>query len=297
MTIKSDNTYGNPYHDEGDGKFTSPNGSGTNGGSISVVPLTTSSGKQRRFYSDYSDKEQQALLVSYNSRHGSELDIIAKLAIEYDTSLDKSENRERKREEWLIDEYNSQMSTPKKYERKATILLGLPGSGKSTIANLVKEQNGAFEVDADIFKEKHIPEFQKDLRMISAVHEESVDLSNRFRRELSDQGANMVIGKVGGDYERIGQLLDELQQSGYQVDVVLNDVPLETAMDRTVGRYERKETNRLVPLHVLLHADKNVFNTFDQILKHGAVVGGKIYSNDVPKGMSPSLLKEFRKGE
>lgn len=297
MAIKSNNTTGNPYHDERTGQFTGENGGGAKqSGSISFVPNKTSLGTDRKFYSDFSNEEKQKLFDLYNENHGQESEIIVRLKFEYDTSKNNSEKRELEREGWIVDEFNEQSKTPKRKEKKATILLGLPGSGKSTIANPLMEQDGAFIIDADNFKNR-IPEFQKDKMMVSAVHEESVNLSNRFREELSKQGYNMVIGKVGGDYESVGYIADQLAEQGYEIKVVLNDLPLEFAIDRTIGRYERKETKRLVLLSTLISADKNIFKTFDKLLNHKAVVGGKIYSNDVPRDTQPVLLKEFKKGE
>lgn len=295
MVTKSDNTIGNPYHSDENGQFTSPNESNSSK-SISFVPKITSFGKKRTFFSDLTNSEKQDLFDAYNSKHGSEAEAISKLKINYDTSRDKSNEREMKRNMWINDEFNSQHSETKRKDRKATILLGLPGSGKSTIAVPLMNKQGMFVVDADNFK-KRISEFRQDPMMVSAVHQESVDLSNRFRKELAKDGWNMVIGKVGGDYESVSGILDDLEKNGYEVDVILNDVPLDVALDRTIGRYERKETSRLVPLSTLINADKNVFNTFDKVLEHPIVKKGSIYSNDVPKGTLPKLLHSFKKGE
>ena len=211
------------------------------------------------------------------------------------TSNIQTSEREFQRQKWLNDELESQLKQgQKRQEKKAVLLLGLPGSGKSTIAEPLMKDMGAFVIDADNFK-KRIPEFAQDHKMVSAVHHESVNLANKFRENLASQGYNMVIGKVGGDYESVGYILDELKDNGYQIQVVLNDVPFEVAVDRTIGRYDRGETDRLVPFWTLKAADKNIFNTFDKVLQHPSVIGGKIYSNDVPKGQAPVLLKEFNK--
>lgn len=296
MAIKSSNKQGNPYHDESTGEFTTAQGgSGSSGQVLEVIPKITSLGKPRKFYSEYSNKEKQELFDNYNSKNGAKAQEIALNKINYDTSRNNSELRQMQREQWLEEEFQDQIKFPKKKEKKATILLGLPGSGKSTIATPLMKQNGAFIIDADNFKNK-IPEFVKDSSMVSAVHQESVDLSNKFRQNLSQDGYNMIIGKVGGDYESVGYILDELYDNGYDIDVILNDVPLEVAMDRTIGRHERGETKRLVPLAALINADRNIYDTFEQVLNHKGVNGGKIYSNDVPKNSPVRLLKEFKKG-
>ena len=286
------------------GQFAPKNTSGVGSGqeqgqvsasSLSYVPKTTLEGKQRVFFKDLPLVEQQRIEKEYIENHK---DIIAQLDYLYDnfkTSKIDTPERNYMRQKWLNEEFNDQMSNgEKKQERKATLVLGLPGSGKSTIANPLAKQNGAFIIDADNFKNR-IPEFQKDKKMVSAVHHESVNLSDEFRNALSNQGYNMVIGKVGGDFDSVEHILDDLKDNGYEVEVILNDLPFDKAIDRTVGRFDRGETDRLIPFFTTKVADKNVFNTFDKALQHPVVSGGKLYSNDVPKGTPPQLLKEFNK--
>ena len=262
---------------------------------ISYVPQKTSAGTDRVFFVDLPKERQLQIEQEYLKQH---YDIVSQLDYLYDnfkTSNIQTSEREFQRQKWLNDELESQLKQgQKRQEKKAVLLLGLPGSGKSTIAEPLMKDMGAFVIDADNFK-KRIPEFAQDHKMVSAVHHESVNLANKFRENLASQGYNMVIGKVGGDYESVGYILDELKDNGYQIQVVLNDVPFEVAVDRTIGRYDRGETDRLVPFWTLKAADKNIFNTFDKVLQHPSIVGGKIYSNDVPKGQAPILLKEFNK--
>ena len=263
--------------------------------SLSFVPKTTSKGNPRTFFSDLPLEQQRQMESDYVNKH---LEIVAVLDYLYDhgkTSKINTPERQFMRKKMINDEFNDQMNAgPKKQEKRATLLLGLPGSGKSTIATPLMKDMGAFIIDADNFK-KRIPEFQKDKRMVSAVHHESVNLADEFRQGLEQNGYNMIIGKVGGDYESVGYILDELADNGYQIDVILNDLPFDEAIDRTIGRFDRGETDRLIPFWTLKVADKNVFNTFDMTLKHPAVTGGKIYSNDVKKGEQPMLLKEINK--
>lgn len=280
------------------GQFAPKNAAGVGSVSASAllfVPKTTSKGVQRTFFADLPLEQQRQMEKDYVDKH---LEIVAVLDYLYDhhkTSKINTPERDYMRQKWLNDEFNEQMNLgPKQKGKQATLLLGLPGSGKSTIANPLMKEMGAFVVDADNFK-KRIPEFQKDKRMVSAVHHESVNLADTFRNELEKQGYNMVIGKVGGDYESVDYILNELQDNGYQVNVVLNDLPFDEAVDRTIGRFDKGETDRLIPFWTLKVADKNVFKTFNKALQHPAVIGGKVYSNDVPKGQQPILLNEFTK--
>ena len=263
--------------------------------SISYVPKITSKGKKRYFFKDLDEGTKARMERDYIYKH---FDILSQLDYLYDnfnTSKINTQERQLLRSKIVNDEFEAQLEKgPKEKGKKATLLLGLPGSGKSSIATPLSKEMGAFIVDADNFKNR-IPEFQKDHKMVSAVHHESVDLANNFMNALSDQDYNMIIGKVGGDYESVKYILDDLHNKGYEIDVILNDLPFEEAIDRTIGRYDRGETDRLIPFWTLKVADSGVFDTFDSVLKHPGVKGGKIYSNDVPKGSNPLLLKEFKK--
>lgn len=263
--------------------------------SLSYVPQVTSKGTKRVFFPDLPKAQQRQIEKQYEDTHS---DIVKVLDYFYDnhrTSLIDSEERNFMRQSWINDEFNEQMAQgPKKQERKATLVLGLPGSGKSTISGPLTKSISAFLIDADNFKNR-IPEFQKDKKMVSAVHHESVNLADTFRNELAKNGYNMVISKVGGDFPSVKDILDTLSHENYQIDVILVDVPFEEAIDRTIGRFDRGETDRYVPFYTTKVADKNIFKTFDTVLEHPSVVGGSMYSNDVPNGSAPQLLKEFKK--
>lgn len=272
-----------------------------NSTSVSYVPKTTSAGQKRVFFADLSKEDQERIIRSYNETHADLIQHINYLNETAQTWLINTDARNFQREQWIDAEFDSQLKLgPKKQEKKAVLILGLPGSGKSTIAIPAAKENGAFIIDADNFKQR-IPEFQNDNAMVSACHWESCDLADKFQDNLMKDGYNIVLGKVGSSYEDgnsgIKQCLDKLAENNYSVEVVLVDVPLEVAIDRTIGRFDRGETTRLVPFTPLVHADKNVFNTFDQALKHPVVKNGKLYSNDVNKGEQPILLHEFNKNQ
>ena len=134
------------------------------------------------------------------------LDEVRRKAEQFETFDESQENggmtpeRVAYDDKQVQEEINSQaqkLGQPK-YEKKATFVLGLPASGKSFITDKLKQNEGAFEIDADLMKQR-IPEFQKDVQMVSAVHEESSWMSKKMQNELVSKGANMIIGKVGGD--------------------------------------------------------------------------------------------------
>lgn len=213
------------------------------------------------------------------------------------TIIIKDLDRIKDREQWVKDEINEQLNKSQKNKwKKATIVLGLPGSGKSTIAEPLAKMRGSFIIDADEMK-KRIPEFQQDENNICKVHEESVDLSNKMMDELMGSGYNMVIGKVGGHAPSIINLVKALKENGYDIDVIVNDVPFEESINRNIDRYKSGRSNRVVPLSTIFDSDSKIFDTFDQLMEMDEVNGGAIYSNDVLYGQKPQLLKTFKNKE
>lgn len=139
-------------------------------------------------------------------------------------------------------------------ERNAFILIGLPASGKSSIAQMIARTYGAMVLDSDFAKRK-LPEYSKYPWGASVVHEESSDIifvSNRSAgfECLSDKavetGYNVVIPKIGEDYGKILLWHEQLKRENYSVHLTLVHLNKEKATLRALSRY--KSTDRYVPL-------------------------------------------------
>ncbi len=259
----------------------------------SFLPKMTLSGKPREFYDDMPEEKQDQVQQLYGEKYGEKIEEIARLAKEHDTL--NLPNREKLRKKIFNEEIVRQLKLgPKKKERKATLILGLPAAGKSYLSKPLLTTGGAIEIDADNFKEL-IPEFKMEPNMVSGVHEESVMLSNRLLQNSAKKGYNLVIGKVGGSYHGIKEQLDLLEQNGYNVEIIFNDIPFDVSVERNMTRFDTGASKRLVPIGSIIKGDQGIRNTFAQALLHPAVKKGIIYSNDVKKGEKPLLLKEFNK--
>ena len=252
----------------------------------------------------HSQQEIEALLeqTGFNSPQSKEyLARINKLN-ENQTSDINTPERENMRNQWLESEFNKQINSRKiKNERVATIILGLPASGKSTIADPLKEKMGAIEIDADIFKD-YIPEYKNDPAAVSQVHEESSGLTKRFQQMAMEKGCNMVLPKVGGNPESMQKVIEGLKTAGYTVNLTLAQLPLEKALQRDMGRYlhgiEKAEKGltdkkpRLVPPQLIFAGEGGPIATYEHCKKMCSSYGA--WSTDVGKGMRPKLLEKSK---
>ena len=213
------------------------------------------------------------------------------------TIYDNSEEREALRKQWVRDEMAKQQSSRKiQHGRHAVLMLGLPGSGKSSLSNPILESNGAYEIDSDIFKTRYIPEFKSDPTMSGKTQKEASILADNMQRQALEDGANVLIGKVGGSPSSIEKVVERLKEYGYTIDVVYNDLPAQEAERRNDLRFQGnlKKGNgqaRYVPREVVYRSDYGIVKTINALARNKDIGGMLIYSNDVPYGQQPKHLQ------
>jgi hypothetical protein len=128
------------------------------------------------------------------------------------------------------------------YDRKMTVVVGPPAAGKSTVSELLAEQQGAAIWDSDDAK-KLVPEFAGGLGA-AAVHEESKFISDAVGMELRASGANIIYPVVGHNREKLAGLIDDYQSEGYTVELLHVMVTPDEAARRMAARYLK--TGRLI---------------------------------------------------
>lgn len=139
---------------------------------------------------------------------------------------------------------------PLKKEHKACIVIGLPASGKSsTIVEPYSAENGAFVLDSDRVKEE-LPEFKKTHgAAASCVHTESQNIHTKmlehFLKDGDMNGTNVVIPIVGGYYDSVKSFIDQLEDSGYDVELKLKEADPVEAGNRNIMRGIK--TGRIIP--------------------------------------------------
>ena len=127
-------------------------------------------------------------------------------------------------------------------EFQATIVLGLPGAGKSTVAEGLARARRAAIADPDDAK-AIIPEFEGGIGS-NAVHRESSLLADDVRGELELNGENLILPKVGKSAKSIDKLVSNLKSLGYSVTLLRAHVDTDEAARRMISRYN--QTGRLI---------------------------------------------------
>lgn len=146
--------------------------------------------------------------------------------------------------------------------KEAIIIIGLPASGKSTIANVIADSLGAYILDSDYAKRK-FPEYQNYLIGATIVHEESDSLIFGFKdsstkskefKSLFDlclvSNCNIVIPKIGHNHISIAKFAETLKNSyGYKVHLVLVSLDRKKSTVRALERY--RKSKRYIPLGLI----------------------------------------------
>ncbi|EPT8452277.1 zeta toxin family protein [Vibrio fluvialis] len=177
-------------------------------------------------------------------------------------------------------------------ERKAIIILGLPASGKSTVAQQMSDAMGAFIIDSDFAKRK-FPEIAFP-NGAGWTHEES----NRvvFREDGGPLAAclgfghNMIIPKIGSSAKGIIELKQYLESMQYDVSLALVWLEPQKAMKRAVHRYQ--ETKRYIPMAVLEGYGSKPLDVFNKLIAEHHWESFIHLSSDVDKGCPCEVISK-----
>jgi hypothetical protein len=143
--------------------------------------------------------------------------------------------------------------------KEAFVIIGLPASGKSTLANRLSDDFGAVILDTDYAKRK-LPEFHANLYGATIVNSESSAIIWGFGEDkptgiedLSSicfaNGFNVVVPMIGSNPKKVAGFTDMLRKASYDVHLILVALSKKAATVRAIKRFH--ETSRYVPLGLI----------------------------------------------
>ncbi len=131
----------------------------------------------------------------------------------------------------------------------ATIMIGRPGSGKSTILEKILIPSGlvpkSVMINPDLVMEE-VPGYAPILA--PSYHPIASDTAKDLLRKAVRGGYNLVYDSTGKDPKKMGELADSLNELGYRTNIVWADATGQVAVQRVYSRFLTKR--RYVPMYV-----------------------------------------------
>lgn len=214
-----------------------------------------------------------------------------------DLYKDKSGNykpeRQKLHKQIVEDIIKSAGETNKTGKPVAILLGGGSASGKSTLRRTVVDETlkgksmTAATVDSDEIKDR-IPEFdlykKQDAETAAyRVHEESSDISAYALDELIRGNKNFIFDGTMKNVKKYEDMVSRLKDAGYEVHIVIADVPLDVAIERSDARAKR--SGRKVPHDIIKASHTGVPKTFTKL--KDVVDSYSVFDNS---GDSPELI-------
>lgn len=152
------------------------------------------------------------------------------------------------------------IATSPRADKQAYFFTGLPASGKSSLVNRTADKLGAYILDSDFAKRK-LPEYDSPAGA-NLVHREASKIvfgGSKAAPCLSKfcifNGFNIVLPKVGSDYDELIEEREALRKEGYSVHLTTTIIPRQLATFRAFQRFE--QTGRYVPLSLVFDGYAN----------------------------------------
>jgi len=186
-------------------------------------------------------------------------------------------------------EYNGDVEQGKRLD----VIVGLPASGKSTLADALSAEHKSRMLDSDDAKKFH-RNYNKGANS-SPLHNESRFITDQAMHMMMDNGDNVVLPVVGHSYNSVMRQIKAFKDAGYEVHLHNVQLPWSKAVGRTLNRM--METNRLLDVAYITGTDstglspQKINDTFDRIVKEGQVDGYAVWNNDVQRGQQPVALE------
>ena len=170
----------------------------------------------------------------------------------------------------------------------ATIILGPPASGKSSVANPLARKLNAAILDPDEVK-KAMPEFAGGVGS-NATHVESKAITKDIRNLMIANKNNIVIPTVGANPEKIMAEISAYKDAGYKVNLVDVVVSKEEALRRMLLRFIKSK--KLIPPDYMGEVGDLPSVTYDILRKEGVADGYARIDNSVGIEVPKPLIED-----
>ena len=197
------------------------------------------------------------------------------------------------RQAWRVAQARSLAEGASRFERRADLVLGLPGAGKtSTATDPLVEANGAVLLDADRPKENDPSGIYQNGLGAGALHAESAAIRLAALEQVIPTGANLVYPTIGHATDT-PTLIKALQRHGYTVHVHLVDVPPDVAAQRAVERFQKSVGHFVDPAHIFRRGE-DPRRGFAAAADLPGVIAHAPLDNTVPHGTAPRPIEDWR---
>lgn len=142
----------------------------------------------------------------------------------------------------------------------AIYTMGLPGSGKSTVANQRMDLASMVVVDPDAHKAAHPDYDPKDPQALHAWSNEQAEA--QYEAALADGTQDIFVDGTGTNAEKLVRRMQQARAAGYEIEVLYVRVALETAIERNANR------ERVVPEHVVRSKARDISVAFEIATQH-----------------------------
>lgn len=183
---------------------------------------------------------------------------------------------------------------PVRQERRMDIVIGLPGSGKSSVfTDRISMEHGSRVVDTDDYRD-YIPEYNKINAAI--VHDEASLIKNLVLDAAIERGDNIILSTVGADAEKLAEQISEYKQDGYSVYLHLNELANNKAMARAINRYvdENGKRGRYVSPYLIAKHGDSPTQTYLTLTRNGGITNATETGLERNRGKVDGDLREGR---
>lgn len=174
------------------------------------------------------------------------------------------------------------------------IVIGLPASGKSSaVVDDISQEFHSLVIDNDEIK-KEIPEYANGWGA-NSVHKESQLIERYVISKALERGYNIVCPKVGGNVDKIIEIINEAKEHAYNISVHYVELSVNKAIGRMIERYVntgRYISPAIMEKYVNKIEGNKISNTYEYIKNNNIVNGYSKWNNDVGRGEKPILIEE-----